>query len=165
MAAASADKRRRIDDLKAALGPDALVAADCRRGRLLYEQACSRCHKLFGAGMAIGPDLTGGNRTNLDYLLENIFDPGGVVSRDYRMSVVTLGDGRVVSGLITARDDRTLTVVTPADRHVFAIDEVEEVQVTSQSPMPEGLLDPLGPDAIRDLVAYLMQPAQVPLPD
>ena len=162
--AASADKRRRIDDLKAALGPDALAVADCRRGRATFEKSCSRCHRLFGAGEAIGPDLTGGNRTNLDYLLENIVDPSGVVSRDFRLSVVVLADGRVVSGLVTARDDRTLTIVTPTDRHVFALDDVEEVRITSQSPMPEGLLDQMAADEIRDLVAYLMQPAQVPLP-
>jgi hypothetical protein len=30
--------------------------------------------------------------------------------------------------------------------------------------MPEGMLDQLPPDAIRDLIGYLMQPAQVPLP-
>jgi putative membrane-bound dehydrogenase-like protein len=164
VAAVSADARRRIDDLKAALRPDVLAAADCRRGRALFEKSCGRCHRLFGAGEAIGPDLTGGNRTNLDYLLENIVDPSGAVSRDFRMSIVVLDDGRVVSGLVTARDDRTLTVVTLTDRHTFALEDVDEVKVTAQSPMPEGLLDPLSPEEIRDLIAYLMQPAQVPLP-
>jgi putative heme-binding domain-containing protein len=161
---ASADTQRRIDALRGALGPDVLAAGDCRRGRRLYEQSCSRCHRLFGTGETIGPDLTGGQRMNLDYLLENILDPGGVVSRDYRMSIVELADGRVVSGLVTARDDRTLSIVTPTERRTFDLADVERVTLTSQSPMPEGLLDRMAPDEIRDLVAYLMQPAQVPLP-
>jgi len=163
--AASADKRVRIADLRAALDPETLAGADCRRGRGLYERACGRCHRLFGAGESIGPDLTGGNRTNLDYLLENIVDPSGVVSRDYRMSIVTLGDGRVVGGLVTARDDRTLTIVTPTESRTIPLGEIDDVTVTSQSPMPEGLLDRLSAGEIRDLVAYLMQPSQVPLPE
>ena len=160
----TAEKRRRIDSLKESLRPDVLAAADAARGRAIYDTSCGRCHKLFGSGESIGPDLTGGNRTNIDYLLENIVDPSGVVNRDYRMSIVTLADGRVLNGLVTARDDRTLTLVTPTDRHVIAAEEIDEVTVTQQSPMPEGMLDQLPPDAIRDLIGYLMQPSQVPLP-
>jgi putative heme-binding domain-containing protein len=160
----TAEKRQRIDSLKESLSPTTLAAADASRGRAIYDQSCGRCHKLFGAGESIGPDLTGGNRTNIDYLLENIVDPSGVVNRDYRMSIVALTDGRVLNGLVTARDDRTLTLVTPTDRHVIPAEDVDDVTVTQQSPMPEGMLDQLSPDAIRDLIGYLMQPAQVPLP-
>ena len=160
----TAEKLRRIDSLKESLGPAVLAAADTSHGRKLFDTSCGRCHKFFGAGESIGPDLTGGNRTNIDYLLENIVDPSGVVNRDYRMSIVALSDGRVLNGLVTARDDRTLTLVTPTDRHVIAAEDIDEVTVTQQSPMPEGMLDQLSPDAIRDLIGYLMQPAQVPLP-
>ncbi len=164
IAETSAEKRQRIDSLKESLQPAVLAVADAARGRAIYDQSCGRCHKLFGAGESIGPDLTGGNRTNIDYLLENIVDPSGVVNRDYRMSIVALTDGRVLNGLVTARDDRTLTLVTPTDRHVIPAEDIDEVVVTQQSPMPEGMLDQLSPDAIRDLIGYLMQPAQVPLP-
>ena len=160
----TAEKRQRIDSLKEALSPATLAGADASRGRAIYDQSCGRCHKLFGAGESIGPDLTGGNRTNIDYLLENIVDPSGVVNRDYRMSIVALSDGRVLNGLVTARDDRTLTLVTPTDRHVIAAEDIDDVTITQQSPMPEGMLDQLSADAIRDLIGYLMQPAQVPLP-
>jgi len=160
----TAEKRQRIDALKESLSPAVLAAADTSQGRLLYQQSCGRCHRLFGVGEAIGPDLTGGNRTNIDYLLENIVDPSGVVNREYRMSIVMLEDGRVLNGLVTARNDRTLTLVTPTDSHVIAAEEIDELTVTQQSPMPEGMLDSLSPDRIRDLIGYLMQPAQVPLP-
>jgi putative heme-binding domain-containing protein len=79
------------------------------------------------------------------------------------MLIVALSDGRVLNGLVTARDDRTLTLVTPTDRHVIPAEDIDDVTVTQQSPMPEGMLDQLSPDAIRDLIGYLMQPAQVPL--
>ena len=158
------EKRRQIGELKQRLVPATLAAADLPRGRAIYERECGRCHRLFGAGEHVGPDLTGGNRTNLDFLLENIIDPGGVVPREYKMSVVTLADGRVIGGLVVSRDDRTLTLVTPTDRQVIALDDVHDVVQTSQSPMPDGMLDRLPDDAIRDLIGYLMQPSQVPLP-
>ena len=164
MTATSEEKRRRIRALKDSLQPTVLAAADLSQGRVVYERACGRCHRLFGAGESFGPDLTGGQRTNIDYLLENMVDPSGMVSRDYRMSIVTLADGRVLTGLVTARDDRTLTLVTPTERHVVAVEEVAGVKVAEQSSMPEGLLDQLPADDVRDLVGYLMQPAQVPLP-
>jgi putative membrane-bound dehydrogenase-like protein len=157
----AADKRQRIAAFKDALQPAALAAADLSHGRRLYDQSCGQCHKLFGAGESIGPDLTGSHRTNIDYLLDNIVDPSGVVSRDYRMSIVTLAGGRVLNGLVTTRDDRTLTLVTPTDRHVLALEDVADVKVTSQSPMPEGLLDQFSTDAVRDLIGYLMQPSQI----
>jgi len=160
----SADARRRIATFKEALTPTVLAGADLSHGRVIYEQACGRCHRLFGAGAAIGPDLTGGQRTNLDYLLENIVDPSGVVSRDARMSIVRLADGRVLNGLVTARDEHALTLVTPTDRHELPMADVADVTLTPHSPMPEGLLDPLSAEAVRDLIGYLMQPAQVPLP-
>ena len=77
------------------------------------------------------------------------------------MSIVTLAGGRVLNGLVTTRDDRTLTLVTPTDRHVLALEDVADVKVTSQSPMPEGLLDQFSTDAVRDLIGYLMQPSQI----
>ena len=52
-------------------------------------------------GGKLGPDLTGSGRSKLDYLLENIVDPNSAVSSDYRMNVVQLKDGRVLSGMIT----------------------------------------------------------------
>ena len=155
-------KRLRIAALKDSLGPAALAAADLPRGRAHFDRNCGRCHRLFGAGETVGPDLTGGNRTNLDYLLENMVDPSGVVPREYRMSVVTLADGRVLGGLVVSRDDRSLTLVTPTDRQVIPLTDVEQVTLTTQSPMPDGMLDQLSADAVRDLVGYLMQPAQVP---
>lgn len=160
----AADKRQRIEALKARLTPTVLAGADASHGRVLYDRSCGRCHRLFGAGEAIGPELTGGNRSNIDYLLENIVDPGGTVAPDYRMSVLEMTDGRVLSGLVTSRDDKTLTLVTPTETRTIPRSDIEEITVTSQSPMPEGMLDALSAEEIRDLIGYLMQPAQVPLP-
>lgn len=156
-----AETRQRIAAWREKLA-ETSVEADLSRGRALFNRSCQKCHRLYGVGEKIGPDLTGSNRSNLDYLLENILDPSAVVSKDYRMTVVILEDGRVLNGLVTARTDRTITLQTQTERVVVNRDEIDEMEVTSQSPMPQGLFDQLSPTEVRDLVAYLRHPTQVP---
>ena len=124
---------------------------------------CASCHRLFGQGGDIGPDLTGGGRADLDYLLENIIDPSAVVSADYRLTSAAMNDGRVLSGILRSQSEQTLTLQTPTEKLVLNRADVETIKPTPLSLMPDGLLDPLTPTEIRDLFAYLMSSSQVPL--
>jgi putative membrane-bound dehydrogenase-like protein len=155
----------RIAEIRALLTDDVLVDADPERGRRLYERSCATCHKLFGEGGTLGPDLTGGQRSNLTYLLENIIDPSAQVAEDYRMSILVLADGRVINGVVGQRTRQTLTVATPSETLVIPLEEIEELRESKLSMMPDQLLDPLQPDEIRDLFGYLMSNVQVELPD
>jgi putative membrane-bound dehydrogenase-like protein len=159
-----ADRRERIETLKAQLDPSALAQADRSRGRAVFERVCAACHKLYGQGGAIGPDLTGAGRDNLDYLLENLIDPSATVSADFRMVTVALSDGRVLNGLVRAKTEHTLTLQTQSEAVVLNRDEIESLQPSTLSLMPEGLLDPLSAEEVRDLIGYLMQRTQVSLP-
>jgi putative membrane-bound dehydrogenase-like protein len=159
------DKRRQIDQLKTRLTNHRTRAADLGHGRQLFAKTCMQCHRLYGSGEQVGPELTGSNRNNIDYLLENIIDPSAVVSKDYRMTVVLLDDGRVINGLVTAQSDRTITIQTQTDRQTIDRETIESLKVTNLSPMPEGLLDNLTQQQIDDLIGYLMHPSQVPLPN
>ena len=115
-------------------------------------------------GGDLGPDLTGSGRHELSYLAENILNPSGVVNRDWRLSVLEMEDGRVLSGVVTDERERTLTLITPTQKRPIDRQEIAAITPTDRSPMPEGLLDPLSDEEIRDLVAYLRSPVQVPLP-
>ena len=68
----------------------------------MFAKTCQQCHTLFGAGGKIGPELTGSNRANLDYLLSNILDPSAVMAKEYQPSVIVTADGRVVTGIVQA---------------------------------------------------------------
>jgi putative heme-binding domain-containing protein len=160
--ATAADRRDRIAELKKRLIPATLAAADLRRGRALFDRQCASCHRLHGQGGQIGPDLTGSGRENIDYLLENIVDPGATVSADFRMVVVAMRDGRVLNGLVKAQSPRTLTLQTQTEALTLDREEIEGVRPSASSLMPDGLLDPLKSDEIRDLIAYLSHPTQVP---
>jgi len=160
----SEEKHERIQALKKQLTAGEREQADLGRGRLLFNKSCMKCHRLFGEGEAIGPDLTGADRDNLDYLLENIVDPSAVLSKNFRMSVIATQDGRVLNGLVLSETDNALTLQTQTDKITIKTDDIEQIKKTAKSPMPDGLLDNLSPAQIRDLIAYLMQPAQVELP-
>ncbi len=159
-----ADKKAAIARLKGQLTPEALAPADRGNGRVLFNKLCASCHALYGHGGAIGPDLTGSGRDNLDYLLENVVDPSATVNADFRMAVVSMLDGRVLNGLVRARTDRTITLQSQNEAVVLERKEIERIDPSPLSLMPEGQLDPLSPDDVRDLFAYLMHRTQVPLP-
>jgi putative heme-binding domain-containing protein len=158
------DKRQLVKTLKKQLTPAVLAKADLSQGRVLFQTACSACHVMYGSGGRIGPDLTGSGRANLDYMLENIVDPSGVVPADYRLSTLTLKDGRVLSGVVAETTGRTLTLRTLTESLTLEHTEIGRHEVSPLSMMPEGLLQVFQPDQVRDLIAYLMHPTQVPLP-
>jgi putative heme-binding domain-containing protein len=161
---ASQEKAAETKRLKQLLTPAALRAADRAHGRLVYAKHCAACHVLFGEGGKVGPELTGGQRANLDYVLENLLDPSAVVGRDYQVTLVQTKDGRLVTGIVTQETDRVLTLQTQNEVVRVPKEDVEERQQSNVSMMPEGLLAKLAPEEVRDLVAYLAGPAQVPLP-
>lgn len=160
----SEEKVKRIAELTAALAPEKLQVGHAGKGRVLFEKTCSNCHVLYGAGGRIGPDLTGSNRQNLNYLLENIVDPSASVGQEFQASAIVLNDGRVVTGVVVAQSDRTLEVQTEKERLVIDRSDVEEVVNQKMSLMPDGLLKQLKAEEIRDLFAYLTSRSQVPLP-
>lgn len=157
----AADKRKFMAELKTKLTPAVLAAADKSAGRVVFNTACASCHTLYGHGGQVGPDLTGSGRDNLDYLLDNVVDPSAVVNADFRMSVVSLKDGRTLNGVVAAKTDRTLTLKTQTE--IVALDraEIEKIEQSTLSLMPEGLLESLNEKQVRDLIAYLMTRAQV----
>jgi putative heme-binding domain-containing protein len=157
-------KQEQLAKYRAMLTPAGLKNASPRTGRALYAKTCQQCHKLFGEGGTIGPDLTGSNRSDLDYLLANLIDPSAEVGRDFRMSVVRTTDDRVVTGIVVERLPTRVVVQTATDRLVLSPDDIESVKDSPLSIMPEGQLDVLTRDQVRDLFAYIGGKVQVPLP-
>src|SRR5439155_674171 len=90
----------------------ALNKADPFKGRLVFVKNCAACHKLYDEGGDVGPALTGSQRSNLDYVLENVLDPSAVDPREYQVNVIELQNGRVINGIIKAETDKALTVRT-----------------------------------------------------
>jgi putative membrane-bound dehydrogenase-like protein len=158
-----ADRAALIAGTRDRLNRAAAPEPDLSLGRTLFAKTCAQCHRLFDAGGRIGPELTGSNRANLDYLLSNVLDPSSVMAKEYAQSVIVTHDGRSLSGIIKPRDDRSVTVITPQEEIVLPKDELAEVTPTEKSLMPDDLLKTLDDGQLRSLVAYLASPVQVPL--
>jgi putative membrane-bound dehydrogenase-like protein len=138
-------------------------APDLSLGRAVFAKTCQQCHTLYSVGGKVGPDITGSNRANLDYLLENILDPSAVIPNDYKVTLLTLKNGRVLTGIVRAETPAALTVVTANETLTVPANDVEERAPSATSMMPDDLLKPLNEGQIRALVAYLRHSAQVPL--
>ncbi|MCA9029201.1 MAG: c-type cytochrome [Planctomycetaceae bacterium] len=158
-------KQEQIAKLRNSLSEPSAIQADLANGRALFTKTCAACHQLYGQGGKIGPDLTGANRGNLDYLLENIVDPSATVNRDFRMTILQLTDGRTLNGLVTERTEKTVSIRTATEMFTVEVKDIEAEKLTGLSPMPEGMLNTLTPEQIRDLIGYLRHPIQVPLPE
>ncbi|MBO0697061.1 MAG: DUF1080 domain-containing protein [Zavarzinella sp.] len=155
-----ADRKRDIATWKKKLsapGQDDLVL-----GRALFAKTCQNCHTLYGIGGKIGPDITGSNRSNLDYLLENVFDPSAVIPKDYAQTVLNLNNGRTVTGIVKGDNGVAYTVQTPNEVLVINKGDVDELKPSNVSMMPEDQMKPFSEHEVRSLFAYLRHNQQVP---
>ncbi len=149
------DKSALMNRYLAVVPPAALKKADRVHGRQLFTKTCATCHTLFGEGAKIGPDLTGSQRINPEYVLTKLLDPNAVVAQDYQVTVITTKAGRTLTGLIAQEDTKTLVLQTQNEQIRVAKSDIDERKKSPVSMMPEGLLTPLSDVEVRDLMAYL----------
>jgi putative membrane-bound dehydrogenase-like protein len=161
---ASQQKAKLMARYKRLLTSDFLANADLLRGRSVYAQTCASCHRIFGEGGDVGPELTGSQRANLDYILENVLDPSAVVAKEYQVTVLETREGRVLTGIVKQETEKTVTLQTQNEKLTLPKNEIETRTTSPLSMMPEGLLEKLTNEEVRDLIAYLASPQQVPLP-
>jgi putative heme-binding domain-containing protein len=160
-----ADKEAMFSKYRTLLTPESIARGNASAGRAIFNRTCAACHKMFGHGGNIGPDITGANRTNLEYLLGNILTPSAIIQDDYKMHIVLTDDGRIYSGIPASENERQLRLRI-ADREepvTIAKSQIESREIASVSMMPEGTLQNLRDQEVMDLFAYLQSLKQVPL--
>ncbi len=151
-----AEMRRLSNDLRAGAGSPAA-------GRELFRKHCATCHRLFGEGEAIGPDLTHANRKDRDFLLASIVDPSAVIRKEYLAYNVQTTDGRTLTGLIAEQTPAAVTLLDGKNqRTTVGRDRIESLQESPVSLMPENLLKELKPQELRDLFSYLQSDKALP---
>ena len=160
-----AEREHLIKKYKKLCKPSAVAAADASRGRAIFQKTCAACHVLYGEGGKVGPELTGANRANLDYILLNSVYPSLDVPHAYRTVSVLTVDGRVVNGVLAEEDGTKIVLRTPEQpRVVIAKEDIDFRKISPQSMMPDGQLDAMKPQEVIDLVKYLRTTEQVELP-
>ena len=154
--APKADLGERKKKFTAMLTPAALAKGDAAKGKMLYTATCGQCHKLFGEGQNVGPDITGSNRADLNYLLENVLDPNAVIGKAYQLNLFTMKDGRVMSGVIKEENPAAVKIAMMGGvEFTLPQTDIAKREVSKLSTMPEGLFDALQPEMVVDLVKYL----------
>jgi putative heme-binding domain-containing protein len=125
-------------------------------GHQVFNKACARCHKLFSEGGDVGPDLTSYKRIDLDNMLLAIVHPSAEIREGFETFQIFTTDGRAITGFL-ADQDAGVVVVRTAEGQSFTIErtDMDEMEKSPKSVMPDGLLDPLSDQEIRDLFAYL----------
>lgn len=155
--ASSADKLKIIAEKRRVVieGP-----IDLQAGHEAARKSCLVCHKFYGEGADIGPDLTGVGRSSLDALLHHVIHPNEIIGEGYENVEVETGDGRFLSGrLLENNDSRVKLIMAGPAEVVIPKSEIRQMHVTENSVMPEGLEQV--PDAeFRNLIWYILAPPQ-----
>lgn len=133
-----------------------MAKGDRERGHGLFKENCGNCHKLFGEGNAVGPELTGLDRRNLDFLVSNVVEPSAIIRKEFTAHIVSTTDGRVLTGLIAEQSADAVTLLDAKNQKiVLPRSEIESIRASEVSLMPEKLLDKFDHQQLRDLFAYL----------
>jgi putative membrane-bound dehydrogenase-like protein len=137
---------------------------DVAAGHEVAKRTCFICHKLYGEGAEIGPDLTGVGRSSLEALLHNVINPNEIIGQGYENVEVETKDGRSISGrMVENSDNRVRILMAGPHEEVVAKSEVKEVRVSENSVMPEGL-EQIPDQDFRNLIWYILAPPQDPKP-
>ena len=161
--APKADLGERTKKYRELFTPAALAKGDLAKGKMLFTMTCGQCHKLFGEGQNVGPDITGSNRADLNYLLENVLDPNAVIGKAYQLNLFTMKDGRVMSGVIKEESPAAVKIAMMGGvEFTLPQPDIAKREVSKLSTMPEGLFDALKPEQVIDLVKYLQSGASGP---
>jgi putative membrane-bound dehydrogenase-like protein len=126
-------------------------------GKELFARNCAVCHKIDGAGHAVGPDISDLRTQTAEQLLHSILDPSAAIDANYFRYACLLLDGRIVEGLLVDQNAQMITLVDATGQSIkIPRDQIELLRSSGKSMMPEGFERQLPPAAMNDLIAYLM---------
>lgn len=132
------------------------AAGSEKSGAAVFQRLCSQCHRLNNAGFAVGPDITGNGRGNLPQLVSNVLDPSLVIGDAFQAVSLLTVEGNVASGIMVGETDDFVKVKLQGGKTAeYARDDIEEMQTSKQSLMPEGLELQTTPQELLDLFAFL----------
>ena len=153
--ATSATRAAVVEKFKPALK----LTGDAAKGKTTFAQVCISCHKLDGVGIELGPDLRSVVQHDAEKLLNSILDPSAIIEPGFMAYHCTLKSGEQLYGVIATETSASLTLKMAGNLTKSVLrSEIEKLQSTGTSLMPEGLEAALTPQSLADLIAYLQTP-------
>ena len=152
----SAESKASIEDLVNQYKKAPLWAFNRNQGEATYKKLCSNCHSQTDQSQRIGPKLEGSGTKGIEYVVENIIDPNAVIGEDFLARQILTVDGTVVTGVVLKESETALTVRTATSTQIIAKDDVDQIVISKNSFMPEGILKPLSDRERIELLMYVM---------
>ncbi len=157
---ATTESRWTMEEVLGYLNDEKSPTPDPRRGAIVFEKAqCAKCHRFGRVGESAGPDLTTvARRFHQKEILESILHPSQVISDQYASKTVITVDGHQLTGVLGSAGPNTYSLLLPTGEKIeIAHEDVEEIEPSRVSVMPEGLLNNFTLEDIADLMAFLSQ--------
>jgi putative heme-binding domain-containing protein len=154
------DRPQRLQDV-ASVGDILSLQGDALRGKQVFLQnsasQCKTCHCIHGVGGRLGPDLSMiGKKFGRESLLEMILQPSKAIADEYVVHIAITNDGRVLAGFLAEKNEAELVLKdAQGGLHSIAIRDLESLTTSSQSVMPELLLNDISAQDTADLLEYL----------
>ena len=137
------------------------VKGDALRGRLIYfsdAARCRTCHQLDDAVLSVGPTLTEISKkyAHDSELLQHVVSPSLKIDDKFAAWIATLNDGRVVNGLLESESAAEIVLRTTEARSItITRAEIDELQKSTRSLMPDNVLADLTAQEAADLLAFI----------
>jgi len=149
------EKQKEAERIKAVLKTG---LGDAEKGKVQFMGRCFICHKLFAEGGQIGPDLTGYDRANPDFWLDNLFIPSAEIREGFGAYIVKTKGGQILTGLMDAQDASGIVIKDMAgNKTALKQTDIEKMEASPISLMPEGLTTGMSDADLKDFFAYLMK--------
>lgn len=149
------EKKKEAERIKAVIKSG---LGDADKGKIQFTARCAICHKLFGEGGAIGPELTGYDRANADFWLDNLFTPSLEIREGFGAYIVKTKSGQILMGLMDAQDASGIVIKDMAgNKTSIKQADIEKLEASPVSLMPEGLTTGMSDADLKDFFGYLMR--------
>jgi putative heme-binding domain-containing protein len=143
------------------LGAALQLTGDAARGEKLFREKCAVCHRAHGIGTEVGPDVTSEAQRRPETILRDILAPSDVIAAGYASYLVETVFGQVIVGVLAEESANSFTFrLEDGNDRVVLRKDIERLQATTISLMPENLADSLQPQDVSDVIAWLSRGAK-----
>ncbi len=158
------DRQKVLADYQQALE----LPADPVRGQEVFKQRCATCHRIGDIGVNVAPDISDSRTKTPLQILTDILQPNRAIDSNYISYTIITTDGRALTGIIASETGGSVTIRQPENKTItLSRQEIDEMQSSGVSLMPEGLEKDINHQQMADLVAFIKNwrylDGQVPL--
>ncbi|MFP6674409.1 MAG: c-type cytochrome, partial [Pirellulaceae bacterium] len=138
--------------------PALKLDGDAKRGVVLFRKSCINCHKVKGEGHEVGPQLVSITNKTKETLLNSILDPSAAVDAKFFSYSIVTSDGRILTGMLETETGSSITLLAAGGKRETVLRrDIEELQASTKSLMPEGLEEGLKPQDVADLLQFVLE--------